>query len=86
MHNRVAVQQLEGNILSPWLQGKSMNLHAAVVLLAVTAGGTLYGVAGAFLAVPLVATAAAILAYINEQINKATEGVTTGTAFNTPGS
>lgn len=65
----VAVQQLEGNVLSPWLQGKSMNLHAAVVLLSVTAGGTLFGVTGAFLAVPVAASTAEILRYINERID-----------------
>lgn len=66
----VGVQQLEGNVLSPWLQGKSMNLHAAVVLLSVTAGGTLFGVTGAFLAVPVAATAAGVLRYINERIDE----------------
>jgi len=66
----VAVQQLEGNVLSPWLQGKSMNLHAGVVLLSVAAGGSLFGITGAFLAVPVVATAAEILRYVNEQIDK----------------
>ena len=48
----LAVQQLEGNVLQPWLQAKSMDLHAVVVLLAVTLGGTLFGITGAFLAVP----------------------------------
>ncbi len=67
----IAVQQLEGNVLSPLLQGKSLNLHPAVVLLGVTAGGTLFGITGAFLAVPVVATAAEILRYINEQIDHA---------------
>ena len=67
----IAVQQLEGNVLSPLLQGKSMNLHPAVVLLGVTAGGTLFGITGAFLAVPVVATAAEVLRYINEQIDHA---------------
>ena len=66
----LAVQQLEGNVLSPWLQGKSMNLHAAVVLLSVTAGGSLFGITGAFLAVPVVATAAEVLRYVNEQIDR----------------
>lgn len=65
----IAVQQLEGNVLSPMLQGKNMNLHPAVVLLGVTAGGTLFGVTGAFLAVPVVATIAEVLRYINEQID-----------------
>ncbi|AXT86913.1 AI-2E family transporter [Aeromicrobium sp. A1-2] len=65
----VAVQQLEGNVLSPWLQGKNMNLHAAVVLMSVTAGGTVFGITGAFLAVPVVATIAEILRYTNEHID-----------------
>ncbi|MFT4299996.1 MAG: AI-2E family transporter [Aeromicrobium sp.] len=65
----VAVQQLEGNVLSPWLQGKSMNLHSAVVLLSVTAGGSLFGITGAFLAVPVAATVAEVLRYLNEQID-----------------
>ncbi|PJJ57032.1 putative PurR-regulated permease PerM [Mumia flava] len=64
----IAVQQLEGNVLSPWLQGRSMNLQAAVILLAVTAGSSLFGITGAFLAVPVTATAAAVLRYLNEQI------------------
>ena len=41
----IAVQALA---LSPWLQGKNMNLHRAVVLLS-TAGGVELFVAGAFL-------------------------------------
>ena len=67
--HRGRVQQLEGNVLSPWLQGKNMNLHPAVVLLSVTAGGSLFGITGAFLAVPVVATIAEILRYLNERID-----------------
>ena len=66
----LVVQQLEGNVLSPWLQGKNMNLHAAVVLMSVTAGGSLFGITGAFLAVPAAAIAAEVLRYINEQIDR----------------
>lgn len=65
----IAVQQLEGNVLSPWLQGKNMNLHPAVVLLSVAAGSTLFGITGAFLAVPVVATVAEVLRYLNERID-----------------
>ena len=67
----IAVQQLEGNVLSPYLQGKNLNLHAAVVLLSVAAGGTLFGITGAFLAVPVAATTAEILRYVNERIDAA---------------
>ncbi len=64
----VLVQQLEGNVLSPLLQSKSMNLHAAVVLLSVALGGGLFGIAGAFLAVPVVSVVAVVLRYLNEQV------------------
>ncbi len=62
----VVVQQLEGNVLAPLLQGRSLNLHPVVVILAVTAGSTLFGVVGAFLAVPTVAVTAQGLRYLDE--------------------
>ncbi len=65
----IAVQQLEGNVLQPVLQSRSMELHAVIVLLAVTAGGSLYGITGAFLAVPVVAMIAVVIRYIGEQID-----------------
>jgi predicted PurR-regulated permease PerM len=70
----LVVQQLEGNVISPWLQGKNLNLHAAVVLLAVVLGGSVWGITGAFLAVPAAATVAEISRYVNERIAEATRG------------
>jgi predicted PurR-regulated permease PerM len=64
----LTVQQLEGNVLSPILQGHRLKLHPAVVLLAVTAGGALFSVAGALLAVPFAAVAAEVLRYLGEQV------------------
>lgn len=64
----VAVQQLESHILQPILQSKAMNLHAAIVLLSVTIGSTLFGVIGAFLAVPVAAMLAVILRYHGELV------------------
>ena len=63
------VQQLEGNLFLPWLQGKTLNLHAGVVLLTVVLGSTVFGVAGAFLGVPAVAIAAVVLRYLNEVVD-----------------
>jgi predicted PurR-regulated permease PerM len=63
----ILVQQLESNVLQPFLQGRSLRLHAAVVLLSITAGGTLFGIAGAFLAVPVAAMVATVLRYLSEQ-------------------
>jgi putative heme transporter len=65
----VVVQQIEGNVLQPVLQSRGLGLHAAVVLLAITAGSTLYGIAGAFLAVPVTAAFAVVLRYLGEQID-----------------
>lgn len=64
----LAVQQLEGNILQPVLQSRSMNLHAVIVLLSVTVGGSIFGVIGAFLAVPVVSCLAVLLRYMQEQV------------------
>lgn len=51
----VAVQQIEGNVLQPVVMGRVLPLHPAVVLLAVTVGALLAGIAGALVAVPLLA-------------------------------
>ncbi|WP_435769508.1 AI-2E family transporter [Nocardioides sp. SYSU DS0651] len=61
----IVVQQVEGNLLQPWLQSRAMDLHAGVVVLAVTVGSVLFGVAGAFLAVPVAATGAVVLRYLS---------------------
>ena len=65
----IVVQQLEGNVLQPILQSRSMNLHAAVVLLAVSAGSSLYGIVGAFLAVPVVAVVSEVWRYLAERMD-----------------
>lgn len=70
----IAVQQLEGNVLQPVLQSRTMKLHPVIVLLAVTGGGTIYGITGAFLAVPVVAVVTVVIRYINEQIDIAVAG------------
>ncbi|HET8756186.1 MAG TPA: AI-2E family transporter [Solirubrobacteraceae bacterium] len=63
----VAVQQLEGNVFYPIVVGRKLALHPVGILLALTAGGVLAGVAGAFLAMPVVAVAGAILQYMRER-------------------
>jgi len=65
----ILVQQLEGNVLQPILQGRGLNLHAAVVILAVTAGGSTFGIIGAFLAVPVVALIAVFYRYGRDQLD-----------------
>ena len=62
------VQQLEGNVLQPILVGRTLDLHPALVILAVTAGGTLFGIVGAFLAVPVVSVAAVTVRYARQHL------------------
>jgi predicted PurR-regulated permease PerM len=47
-----------------------MKLHAVIVLLAVTLGASTFGVVGAFLAVPVAATAAVVIRYYGEQVGR----------------
>ena len=65
----ILVQQIEGNVLQPILQGRGLNLHAAVVILAVTAGSQLAGITGAFLAVPVAALIAVVYRYVRDELD-----------------
>jgi predicted PurR-regulated permease PerM len=62
----IAVQQLEGNVFYPIVVGRKLQLHPVGILLALTAGGVLAGVVGAFLAVPVAAVTGAVLNYTRE--------------------
>ncbi|HKJ11738.1 MAG TPA: AI-2E family transporter [Ornithinimicrobium sp.] len=65
----LVVQQLEGNVLLPVLQSKTVDLHPGVVLVAIVAGSTWFGVVGAFLAVPVTASFIVVLRYYSEQVD-----------------
>lgn len=66
----VVVQQLEGNVFQPMIQSRGLGLHAAVVLLAVTLGGSLAGIVGSLLAVPAAALIAVVWNYLREQLQE----------------
>jgi predicted PurR-regulated permease PerM len=53
----VAVQVLEGHVLQPVIQSRTVQMHPAVVMLAITAGASVAGILGMLLAVPLTAAA-----------------------------
>ncbi|MEV6599912.1 AI-2E family transporter [Actinoplanes sp. NPDC051346] len=69
----VVVQQLEGNVFQPIVQSRGLGLHAAVVLLAVTLGGSLAGIVGSLLAVPVAALVAVLWNYLREQLSDPVE-------------
>jgi putative heme transporter len=71
----VAVQQLEGNVFQPMVQSRGLGLHAAVVLLAVTLGGTLAGIVGSLLAVPVAAFVAVLWNYLRDQLGEPADEV-----------
>ena len=63
----VVVNQLEGNFLQPVVMGRTLSVHALVILLALTAGTILAGIIGAILSVPLAAVSWAAIKAWNEQ-------------------
>ncbi len=48
----VLIQFLEGNLISPYVVGKSVHLHPLWILAAVLVGGEIFGLAGLLFAVP----------------------------------
>ncbi len=58
----MAVQFTIGNVLDPWLMANSLNLSPFAILASLAAWSALWGMAGAFLAVPLTACIVMVLA------------------------
>lgn len=56
----IVIQQVDNYVLSPRIMGAASGAGAATVLFAITAGNQLFGVAGMFLAVPLLISAKAV--------------------------
>ena len=79
----LVVQQVEGDVVMPMVMRNQVHLHPSVILLAVTAGGALLGVIGAFLAVPV----AAVVVEITSALRSATHRqiLTEGTSLGPPG-
>lgn len=60
----IAIQQLENNLLVPKVMGDAIELHPAVMILALVVGGALFGFWGAVLAAPVVAAARDLYRYV----------------------
>lgn len=60
----LVVQQIEGNVLQPFIMGKAVSVHPLAVVLAVAAGAFLFGIAGALFAVPVIAVANTIVRFL----------------------
>ncbi|WP_327374406.1 AI-2E family transporter [Streptomyces sp. NBC_01216] len=60
----LAVQQIEGHVLQPFILGRAVRVHPLAVVLAVAAGGLTAGIGGAVVAVPLVAVTNTVVGYL----------------------
>ncbi len=67
----LAVQQIEGHILQPFILGRAVRVHPLAVVLSVAAGGMVAGIGGAVVAVPLVAVTNTVVAYLRSYAQEA---------------
>ncbi len=67
----LVLQQVEGNLIYPKVVGNSVGLPAIWVLMAVSVGGSLFGVSGMLLFIPLMSSGYALL---RESVNKRNRG------------
>jgi predicted PurR-regulated permease PerM len=70
----LAVQQIEGHILQPFILGRAVRVHPLAVVLAVATGGMVAGIGGAVVAVPLVAVSNTIVGYLRAYAEETTRG------------
>ncbi len=62
----ILVQQIEGHVLQPFLMGRWVRLHPLGVIVAIAAGVLAAGIVGALVAVPLAASANAVVLHLAE--------------------
>ena len=77
----LAIQQLENNLLVPKILGDAVQLHPAVLILALVVGGALFGIGGAILAAPVVAAGRDLYRYIFERLAGQTPAQALAAAF-----
>ncbi|SDN30887.1 AI-2E family transporter [Actinacidiphila guanduensis] len=63
----LAVQQIEGHILQPFILGRAVRVHPLAVVLSVAAGSLIAGIGGAISAVPLVAVLNTVVGYLRQR-------------------
>ena len=63
------VQQIENNFLVPKIQGDAVELHPSLVMLAIIVGGSLAGLLGAILALPMTAAFRDVIRYLFRRLS-----------------
>jgi predicted PurR-regulated permease PerM len=65
------LQQIDGNIIGPYILGDSLGLPNVWVIFAIIAGGALFGIPGMFIGVPIFAVIYILLrGFINKQLER----------------
>jgi predicted PurR-regulated permease PerM len=64
----LAIHQIEGHIVVPNVMGSALRLHPLLVIFGLFAGGEIYGLAGIFVALPLLAGVRAIWDFLGERV------------------
>jgi len=72
----LAVQQIEGHILQPFILGRAVRVHPLAVVLSVAAGSMIGGIGGAVVAVPLVAVTNTVVGYLRSYSSDEPGGAT----------
>jgi predicted PurR-regulated permease PerM len=75
----IIVHNVEAYLVGPFVLGRAVRLSPPIVLIALTTGAAVAGVAGAALAIPVTAVAVAIISYAREQQRSALVDPTDGT-------
>ncbi|MET8443610.1 AI-2E family transporter [Streptomyces sp. NPDC004981] len=70
----VAVQVLEGHVLQPVIQSRTVQMHPAMIMIALTAGASVAGLLGMLLAVPLCAAAVGVIGELRKGYAAGGEG------------
>lgn len=58
------IQLIESNLLSPYIVGKSINIHPIAIIFALLLGGQLFGIVGMIIAVPTMTIAKVIIRHV----------------------
>jgi hypothetical protein len=64
----VGLQQLEGHIVAPQIFGHALRINPLLVIFALTVGGSIYGVVGALIALPVAAVIRETAIYLQRHV------------------
>ena len=65
----LGIHQLEGHVVVPNVMGNALRLHPLLVIFGLLAGGEIYGLPGALVALPLLAAGRAIWEFFGERVS-----------------